>query len=55
MALFEKNFGVEVISDAFVSAEDLMSLQSMGDILAESFAAVSCSVCSFTCATTAQK
>jgi hypothetical protein len=53
MALFEKNFGMEVEKETFINTDDLMSLQITEDILIEGVA--SCSLCTWTCwATSAQ-
>ncbi|MBV9259519.1 MAG: hypothetical protein JO215_16000 [Ktedonobacteraceae bacterium] len=52
MQNLEKNFGSQVTEVALVSAEDLMSLQIMDDILEEDLMS-GCTFCTWTCWNTA--
>jgi len=52
MQNLEKDFGRQVTEVALVSAEDLMSLQSMDDIMDEDLLS-GCTFCSWTCWNTA--
>jgi hypothetical protein len=48
----EKNFGQQIFEESLVSAEDLLSLQTIDETLEENLAS-GCTFCSWTCWNTA--